>query len=186
MRSIYGGINHLASNFMARGQNTAYFQKFNVVNRNQLFGNQYMQNITAARSEGTRIRNMYSRAGRLNSNLTFVIPVFENMPANPAPRPNANAPVRTRQFDEARLNAGGTVALRAGPSAGSHRIHDIANGARITVLERATTRSSDGIYWDKLVAYRGASGHTGFMARGPANDPSRVWIQIHTRRTRYG
>jgi len=179
-RSIAGGINFLASNYVAVGQNTAYFQRFNVVNRNALFRNQYMQNIMAAQSEGQRMRNMYNNSGMLNTNLTFVIPVFENMPVNASPRPNAHAPVRTRQFDEARLNVNGTLTLRAGPRVDSILIHHINNGSRITVLERATTRSHDGMYWDKVIAYRGTIGHTGFMARGPANDPGRLWIQTHT------
>lgn|GEM_PF-5579956 len=139
-----------------------------------------MQNIMAAQSEGGRMRNMYNNAGMLNSNLTFVIPVFENMPRNPAPRPNGNIPVVTRRFDEARVDVSGTLTLRAGPRVDSILLQQINNGARVVVLERAAVRSHDGMYWDRVIAFRGTAGHTGYMARGPANDPNRLWIQTHT------
>ena len=175
--SIAGGINFVAANYVAVGQNTAYFQKFNVVNRNQLFRNQYMQNIMAAQSEGSRMRSMYNNAGMVSSNLTFVIPIFENMPAQPAIRPSGTNPFRTRSFDRATLNVNGTLALRTAPN--GLLLRHISNGANITVLERATTRVN-GMYWDRVVAYVGASGHTGYMARGPATGTN-LWINTHTR-----
>ena len=46
-----------------------------------------MQNIEAPKSEGTSMYNKMKSAGLLNENLTFIIPVYENMPTSPSPRP---------------------------------------------------------------------------------------------------
>ena len=53
--SIYGGAEFLRDNYLNGGQTTLYFQKYNVVDHNNLYGHQYMQNIRAANDEGNKI-----------------------------------------------------------------------------------------------------------------------------------
>ena len=50
-KSIDGGISFLANNYIHKGQNNLYLQKFDVEATNGLYSNQYMQNILAAQSE---------------------------------------------------------------------------------------------------------------------------------------
>ena len=78
--SINGGISFLASQYIQKGQNTLYLQKFDVEATNGIYSHQYMQNILAAQSEGTTLRNTYINTNSMSSAHTFVIPVYENMP----------------------------------------------------------------------------------------------------------
>ncbi len=85
--SIRGGAAFLRNGYLSVGQVTPYFQKYNVVQKNNLYNNQYMQNIHAANSEGMKIYRAYKSAGLVDCNFTFLIPVYENMPTVKAPRP---------------------------------------------------------------------------------------------------
>ncbi len=77
-RSIVGGAMYIGSNYINRGQNTGYLQKFNVTSNNT-YNHQYMTNVEAANSEALKTINAYS--GMLDSvPLVFSIPVYENMP----------------------------------------------------------------------------------------------------------
>lgn len=77
-RSIVGGAMYIGSNYINRGQNTGYLQKFNVTSNNT-YNHQYMTNVEAANSEALKTRNAYS--GMLDSvPIVFSIPVYENMP----------------------------------------------------------------------------------------------------------
>lgn len=87
--SIQGGAYLISSNYILKGQDTLYLQKFNV-NPNSPYGvhnHQYMQNIVAPQSEGKNIRKLYKEAGSIDNTFVFKIPVFENMPATAVPYP---------------------------------------------------------------------------------------------------
>ena len=86
--SIRGGAEFLKTKYISKGQTTLYYQKYNVVNHEELFGHQYMQNIRAANDEGNMIYKAYYENGVLQSHFEFVIPVYENMPSSASPRPN--------------------------------------------------------------------------------------------------
>lgn len=84
-RSIVGGAMYIGSNYINRGQNTGYLQKFNVT-PNNTYNHQYMTNVEAANSEALKTKNAYN--GMLDSvPLVFSIPVYENMPAANCPVP---------------------------------------------------------------------------------------------------
>lgn len=87
-KSLYGGAQKISSNYIKRGQNTLYFQKFDVVDG--LSWHQYMQNIQAPYSEGRKIRSAYEKCGLLESAFTFVIPVYTGMPSEACPLPDDN------------------------------------------------------------------------------------------------
>lgn len=78
-KSISGGASLIGANYINKGQNTLYFQKFNVVNTSNLYGHQYMANVQAAISEAQNTAKGYSDK---NQNFTFRIPVYNNMPAS--------------------------------------------------------------------------------------------------------
>lgn len=75
--SILGGAKLLANNYIAKGQDSLYFQKFNVVYSEKLFAHQYMTNVTAAITEGQKIAKAYTDK---TQNFVFRIPVYLNMP----------------------------------------------------------------------------------------------------------
>ncbi len=88
-RSIYGGAKYLSEKFVSKGQNTLYFQKFNVVNKeNTLYSHQYMSNIQAASSESSRLQLAYLGDDEV---LCFRIPYYHNMPDSPCVKPTSDS-----------------------------------------------------------------------------------------------
>ncbi len=82
-KSIVGGAQYIAKNYINVGQNTLYFQKFNVkpTDSSQLYIHQYMTNVQAPYSEGRTTRTAYNAMGILSDAMVFYIPVYNNMPA---------------------------------------------------------------------------------------------------------
>lgn len=81
-RAIRGGSKWVANAYLSIGQNSIYLMKFNVIPKDssQYGTHQYMTNIRGGASEGKKMYNAYSKAGILNTELTFAIPVYSGLP----------------------------------------------------------------------------------------------------------
>lgn len=79
-KALSGGASEIARSYIKKGQNTLYFEKFNVVNSANLYGHQYMGNVTAAITEGKKVADGYTDK---NQAFVFRIPVYKNMPELP-------------------------------------------------------------------------------------------------------
>lgn len=96
-KAIVGGAQYIAMNYINVGQNTLYFQKFNVspVNDKLRYQHQYMTNVEAPYSEGRITREAYHSLGIMDSTMIFYIPVYKNMPSQictlPAKAGNPNS-----------------------------------------------------------------------------------------------
>ncbi len=78
----------IGKGYINLGQDTLYYQKFNLTNTTSgLYGHQYMSNVAAPSSEG-RIRRNAATAEQLKANLSFTIPVFKSMPSKAAAQPS--------------------------------------------------------------------------------------------------
>ncbi len=90
--SILGGAEVISANYIKKGQDTLYLQKFNVNPQagNPLYTHQYMQNIMAPTTEGSKILQLYQSASSLENTFVFKIPVFQNMPGTACPKPTAS------------------------------------------------------------------------------------------------
>lgn len=87
--SILGGSKVVADKYVLQGQNTIYFEKFNVVNASALYSHQYMTNVQAAVSEGKNSKKAYTD---LNQGFVFRIPIYANMPNTPCSLPEGGNP----------------------------------------------------------------------------------------------
>ena len=168
-KAIIGGAEFIVKNYIAVGQSTVYFQKFNVVNKNNLYGHQYMQNILAAQSEGISIRKKYKDYGILESSYTFLIPLYNNMPKTACVRPSEDVPLEEGEL--VRVNAVGGLALRDAP--GGNTLTYIADGTIVSRLEKAEKKVGS-YYWDKVSTLKG----TGYMARMEADGAKLFLIPI--------
>ncbi len=83
LRAIKGGSMLLGRNYINIGQDTVYFQCFNVVYKPSLYSHQYMTNVQVGETESQTLRNAYTDEERQNSSIVFKIPVYNNMPATP-------------------------------------------------------------------------------------------------------
>lgn len=81
-KAISGGAEFIALGYVKKGQNTNYYEKFNVSSKTQydIYTHQYMTNIHAPASESNSLKDAYAAGNLMNSEFTFVIPVYKNMP----------------------------------------------------------------------------------------------------------
>lgn len=147
--AIIGGSEFVAENYIAKGQNTLYLQKFNVLPKNtdSLYTHQYMQNILAAQNEGTDLKDRYGSL--VNSSFVFTIPLYNNMPSVACPRPSNTDTIRY-SGNNAYINSN-EVRLRSAPSINGGIIKYLNINTQVIILEEATQISGDGYYWDRIV-----------------------------------
>lgn len=81
-KAIIGGIKYVKEDYINKGQNTLYLQKFDIVKGDdeELYSNQYMQNLLAPESEAKNMKSIYESSDTVDSSLNFIIPLYENMP----------------------------------------------------------------------------------------------------------
>lgn len=77
-KAIVGGAKWIATGYIDKGQDTLYYQKFNVVN--QVWTHQYMTNIMAPYQESEDIYKSYKTLNIIDISYVFVIPYYRNMP----------------------------------------------------------------------------------------------------------
>ncbi|MBR2295134.1 MAG: hypothetical protein IJ869_05175 [Clostridiales bacterium] len=91
-RAITGGALWISSSYTAVGQDTLYFQKFDVIdNEDGLYLHQYAQNISMAYTEGARYFAGYASINMLDQPFTFVIPVYTGLPEEFGVMPDTGA-----------------------------------------------------------------------------------------------
>ena len=155
-KSISGGTQIIAEDYISKGQNTLYFQKFDVENSD---GELYWQNIMAAQNEGSTLRKTFEQIGKIDENYTFIIPVYKNMPGTAVVRPSENnTPMTT---DLVKVNVSSTIRLRKEPGNSSAKVGTLYRDEIVTRIQKATTKV-DGTYWDYVMK---ADGTKGYVAR---------------------
>lgn len=82
MKSINGGAIYIGEKYINCGQNTIYYQRFNVnkASRYGLYEHQYMTNVYGAAAEAAITSSAYENMGIAHLTKTFVVPVYNNMP----------------------------------------------------------------------------------------------------------
>lgn len=82
-KAVEGGAAEIAKNYINKGQDTLYYQRFNVKNGSGSIGtHQYMTNIMAAYSEALNTKKSYAKYGITNQPFVFSIPVYNSMPSS--------------------------------------------------------------------------------------------------------
>lgn len=84
-KAIVGGAKYIGKNYINRGQDTVYLQKFNVTDNNT-YNHQYMANIEAPNAESIKTYHAYS--GMTEIPVVFSIPVYKDMPEEPCEAPS--------------------------------------------------------------------------------------------------
>ena len=157
-KSISGGIDLIANEYIKIGQNTLYFQKFNVTNKST-FAHQYQQNLFAAKTESATLRNTYLDIESYDSKHTFIIPVFKNMPSKACLTPDGNS-TATSGADLVKINVTTSLKLRKAPE-DSTKVDWLWKNEIVARLEKGTTKIN-GAYWDKI---QKANGNVGYAPR---------------------
>ncbi len=87
-KAIVGGAIWIGTGYIDKGQDTLYYQKFNVVSR--VWTHQYMTNIMAPYQESEDIYKSYKNLDILDLSYVFVIPYYRNMPEKACELPKAS------------------------------------------------------------------------------------------------
>lgn len=156
-KAIIGGAIFIGSSYINVGQNTIYLQKFDVndTRSNSLFSHQYMTNVLAPYTESKSIYSGYSNSGLLNTVMTFIIPVYNNMPQLATDSPNIN--LSTFSADNTRMYCNAqSVNVRTGPSTSYEVITTIAKNTEMT---RILKGKQSGERWDKVTLDNGITGY---------------------------
>lgn len=156
-KSIKQGAKMLAKDYITSGQDTLYLQKFDVDSSDgSLYYFQYMQNLSASKSEGNEVKQTYKSLGLIDSSIDFIIPIYENMPSTTCPEP-IQAGIVTQNIKV----KGSNVNIRSAASASSSIIATVNTGDDLLRIETATSQNG-GYYWDKVVL---PDGRKGYLAR---------------------
>lgn len=151
-KSITGGAIFIGHSYINVGQNTIYLQKFDVNDqRGGLFWHQYMTNILAPYSESKIIYNGYKKSQMLDSAMSFLIPVYENMPEIPAVSPDINQNDFIKDNSEIYCNED-SVKVRTGPNTSYETITVLSNKEALTRIEKG---NQAGGKWDKVILDNG-------------------------------
>ncbi len=156
-RAITGGAIFIGSSYINVGQNTIYLQKFDVNDdRNgTLFTHQYMTNVLAPYSESKSIYNGYQKSGLLDTAMTFIIPVYNNMANIPTDSPNIKKNEFTQDNTKVYCNTT-SVNVRTGPSTSYEVITTISKDTKMTRILRG---KQSGERWDKVILENGIIGY---------------------------
>lgn len=150
-KSIKGGAKFVAEDYIKSGQKTLYLQKFDVDNSDgSLYWHQYMQNVSAAKSEASTVKNSYTD---LNKPFHFIIPVFKNMPDTKSPIPGSQSIV-TQNIQV----TSSSIDVRESRSASSTKIATLKKGDKVLRIEVGNSKTN-GYIWDKVVLDNGKKGY---------------------------
>lgn len=81
-KAIVEGAKMASNSYLKRGQNTKYLYKFDIVGstKQDLYEKQYMTNVQDPTSQSQMLYEAYEKNGLLSNELTFIIPIYKNMP----------------------------------------------------------------------------------------------------------
>ena len=173
--SITGGVKEIKSSYIKYGQDTVYFQKFDVNNpygnATALMAYQYQTNILAPTSESRISYRAYNKLDMLDTAFTFYIPVYDNMPEDPAPYPAGDSAKfvedNTKVYlDDGEKNSTDVFNIRSSASSELDNIiytlKEEKEGADNRVIF-TRTKKGDGYDWDYVEALVGEQVIKGYV-----------------------
>ncbi len=136
-KSILGGAEYYSKNYVQNNKYTLYLKKFNVMNGLASVGTgQYMTNVQGAESEAAALRRGY--ASVLQAPMTFIIPVYKNMPEKACLKPTSAA--NNNNY----LSSLTATGLKLSPSFGSYQTSytlDVATSVNVVELKAKASSS---------------------------------------------
>ena len=128
LKALEGGASFLSSNYISKGQDTYYFQKFNVSSTYYAhYTHQYMQDITAARKNATSNYKSYSNSGLIKGTpFVFRIPVYNNMPSGTCNKPDVRDSLSLDITTVENLPVDGSAVIRTLINGGSNLNYDVS------------------------------------------------------------
>lgn len=152
-KALEGGIYFCKENWLDNYQNTLYQNRFDIDTRNgtALYTHQYMQNLMGAYSEARILRSSYANTGKLESEFTFIIPLYEGMEATLSPMP-----VNSQESYSINVKTTGTyVRIRSDASTDSKILRELPTKGTILLSVQRGINSN----WQKVITSDGLIGY---------------------------
>ena len=157
-RAITGGGKFIGSSYINLGQNSIYLQKFHVYDTQsgELFWHQYMTNVLAPYSESKLIYNGYANSNLLNTPMSFVIPIYNNMPELPCTSPAISSSDFSSDNTKVYANVETTLNVRNGPGTSYEILTSVQKGTQMTRIAKG---KQSGELWDRVKLSNGMVGY---------------------------
>ena len=157
-RAITGGAIFIGSSYINLGQNTIYLQKFHVYDTSddELFWHQYMTNVLAPYSESKLIYTGYANSDLLDLNMSFVIPIYENMPELPCMSPAISASDFSEDNTKVYADVETSLNVRSGPGTSYEVLTSLKSGEQMTRIAKGKQK---GELWDRVKLQNGMVGY---------------------------
>lgn len=157
-KAITGGGIFIGSSYIHGGQDTIYLQKFHVTSNSggSLFWHQYMTNVLAPYSESRIIYDGYAKTGLLQGSMSFIIPVYNNMPSIPVQSPAVADSDFVSDNTKVYANVSSSLNVRSGPSTSYEVLTDVAKNVEMTRIAKGR---QSGELWDRVKLSDGIIGY---------------------------
>ena len=178
-KAITGGGIFIGSSYINIGQDTIYLQKFHVTSNNggELFWHQYMTNVLAPYSESKLIYNGYANMNMLNNSMTFIIPVYNNMPETPVENPNILESDFVEDNSKVYADVQTTLNIREGPSSSYEILTSVDRNIQMTRIAKGKQK---GELWDKVKLPNGIVGYVfqSYLKEVPETQIEKINVKI--------
>lgn len=162
-KSIIGGAKYIGESFINCGQNTTYFQRFNVISNGSysLYTHQYMTSIYGCASEAATTSAGYASVGIAKR--SFVIPVYTNMPEKTTTITIGNS-AKTGKIITSNVN------MRKEPNTSSVKLTTLSVGDSISIISGVMTDVSystkwlNNPYWYKIKVTKDGTTYEGYVS----------------------
>ena len=95
-KSIVGGAEFYANKYYSYGQDTYYYMHYNVINGSSNYWHQYATSVWAAYNSAAGVASVYESLK--DAELTFRIPIYNNMPSEAAEKPASSSNLNNYYF----------------------------------------------------------------------------------------
>ena len=119
-----------------------------------MFWHQYMTNVQDPTSQSKSLYNTYVKNSIIDEPLNFVIPVYNNMPAEVS-MPSG---LTTEDGDLYYVNCTDGLAVRETPSTSGKKIGTLYKNTLVVMLEREC-KEANGLKWDRVKLSNGVTGY---------------------------
>lgn len=178
-KSITGGGIFIGSSYIHLGQDTIYLQKFHVTSSSggELFWHQYMTNVLAPYSESKSIYNGYVNTGLLDGSISFVIPIYNNMPELPVESPSILDTDFTADNTQFYANVQTSLNIRSGPGTSYETLTTVAANTEMTRIAKG---KQSGELWDRVKLSNGMVGYAfqNYLKEVPKKQIEQIHVSI--------
>lgn len=178
-KSITGGGIFIGSSYIHLGQDTIYLQKFHVTSSSggELFWHQYMTNVLAPYSESKSVYNGYVNTGLLDGTMSFIIPVYDNMPGLPVESPSILDTDFTVDNTQVYANVQTSLNIRSGPGTSYESLATVPANTEMTRIAKG---KQSGELWDRVKLSNGMVGYAfqNYLKEVPKKQIEQIHVSI--------